>query len=141
MVTCYIGIGSNLGDRQGYIDKAIAALKSSKDIKFKKSSSIYETDPVSGPPVGGSPQGKFLNGVLEIETSLNPRGLLKALNDIEAKLGRIRTIKNAPRQIDLDILYYGQEMIREDGLVIPHPRISEREFVLKGLRELKKGLK
>ena len=141
MVTCYIGIGSNLGDRQGYIDKAIDALKDSKDIRFKRSSSIYETEPVSAPPVCGSPQGKFLNGVLEIETVLSPRELLKELNRIESMLGRIRTVKNAPREIDLDILYYGRAKVEEKDLIIPHPKINEREFVLKGLRELKKGSK
>ena len=140
MVTCYIGIGSNLGDRQGYIDKAIDALKGSKDMKFIRSSSIYETEPVSAPPFGGSPQGKFLNGVIEIETALKPRELLRELNRIEAKLGRVRTVKNAPREIDLDILYHGNEAVAEKDLIIPHPRIGEREFVLKGLRELKKGL-
>ena len=134
MVTCYIGIGSNLGDRQGYIDRAIDAIKSSKDIKFKRSSSIYETDPVSD-----ITQGKFLNGVLEIETVLSPRKLLKELNSIESKLGRIRSVKDAPREIDLDILYYGQEMVEEEGLMIPHPKIGEREFVLRGLRELGKA--
>ena len=136
MATCYIGIGSNLGDRQGYIDNAINFLKSNKDIKFKRSSSIYETEPVSD-----IPQGKFLNGVLEIETVLSPRELLKELNRIELNLGRRRTVKNAPREIDLDILYYGQEAVEEEGLVIPHPKINEREFVLKGLRELGKGTK
>lgn len=136
MVTCYIGIGSNLGERRSYIDRAIEALRNTKGIDFKRSSSIYETDPVSAPSVGGRPQGKFLNGVLEIETSLGPRDLLKALNGIETSLGRKRTIKNAPREIDLDILYYGQEVVSEEGLVIPHPKIAEREFVLKGLREL-----
>ena len=133
MVTCYIGIGSNLGDRQGYIDKAVNYLKDNRDIKFKRSSSIYETDPVSD-----IPQGKFLNGVLEIETFLSPRELLKELNSIELKLGRIRSVKNASREIDLDILYYGQETVEEKDLIIPHPKISEREFVLKGLRELGK---
>ena len=136
MAICYIGIGSNLGDRQGYIDRAVKLLKSSKDIKFKRSSSIYETDPVSD-----IPQGKFLNGVLEIETALEPRELLNELNGIEMGIGRRRTVKDAPREIDLDILYYGQEMVREKDLIIPHPKINEREFVLKGLRELKKGLK
>jgi 2-amino-4-hydroxy-6-hydroxymethyldihydropteridine diphosphokinase len=97
-------------------------------------SSIYETD-----PVGGVPQGKFLNGVLEIETALTPKALLKKLNAIEKALGRERMVKNGPRTIDLDILYYGEEMIDEDGLVVPHPRINEREFVLKGLRELNKA--
>jgi 2-amino-4-hydroxy-6-hydroxymethyldihydropteridine diphosphokinase len=131
MVTCYIGIGSNLGDRQGYIDRAINSLKSSKDIKFKRSSSIYETDPISD-----IPQGKFLNGVLEIETVLSPRKLLSELNNIESKLGRIRSVKDAPREIDLDILYYGREAVEEKDLTIPHPKINEREFVLRGLREL-----
>ncbi|MFA5142690.1 MAG: 2-amino-4-hydroxy-6-hydroxymethyldihydropteridine diphosphokinase [Candidatus Omnitrophota bacterium] len=134
MVICYIGIGSNLGDRQGYIDKAVEELKRSKDISFKRSSSIYETDPVSV-----IPQGKFLNGVLEIETSLSPRGLLKELNRIEEALGRRRTVKDAPREIDLDILYYGEDVVAAAGLQIPHPRIAEREFVLKGLRELRKA--
>ena len=136
MVTCYIGIGSNLGNRQEYIDKAINIIKSNKNIIFKRSSSIYETEPVSD-----IPQGKFLNGVLEIETALEPRELLKELNGIEIGLGRVRTVKDAPREIDLDILYYGQEMVREKDFMIPHPKINEREFVLKGLRELKKGLK
>ena len=120
-----------MGDRRSFIDKAIEELKKSRGISFKRSSSIYETDPVSD-----IPQGKFLNGVLEIETRLAPGVLLKELNRIEAKLGRKRTIRNAPRQIDLDILYYGQEAVADDGLIIPHPRIAEREFVLKGLREL-----
>ena len=133
MVTCYIGIGSNLGDRQGYIDKAIEELKNNKNIRFSRTSSIYETEPVSE-----IPQGKFLNGVLEIETSLEPKLLLKELNSVEEKLGRKRTISNGPRTIDLDILYYGEAKIKEDGLVIPHPGIRQREFVLKGLRELGK---
>ena len=81
-----------------------------------------------------------MNGVIEIETALKPRELLRELNRIEAKLGRVRTVKNAPREIDLDILYHGNEAVAEKDLIIPHPRIGEREFVLKGLRELKKGL-
>lgn len=132
-VTCYIGIGSNLGDRHKFIDLAIAGLKKNKDIVFKRSSAIYETDPVSA-----MPQGKFLNGVLEIETSLAPKELLKELNNIEDMLGRTRAVKDGPRTIDLDILYYGSETVNEKDLIIPHPRIGEREFVLKGLRELGK---
>ena len=138
MATCYIGIGSNLGDRRSYIDAAIDELKKNKAVRFRRSSSIYETKAVSAPPFGSRPQGPFLNGVLEIETTLTPSALLKELNRIEKSLGRIRTVRNAPREIDLDILYYGQKVVAEDGLVIPHPRISEREFVLKGLRELGK---
>ena len=134
MITCYIGIGSNLGDRQKYIDSAIEGLKNSEDIKVKRVSSIYETE-----PVGDIPQGRFLNGVLEIETDLSPKGLLGALNRIEEKLDRVRAVKNGPRTIDLDILYYGERKISEKGLVIPHPKIKEREFVLRGLRELGKA--
>ena len=133
MVICYIGIGSNLGDRRKYIDSAIEALKKTKGIIFKNNSSIYETQAAGGPR-----QGKFLNGVLEIETDLGPKSLLKELNDIEKRLGRKRAVKNGPRTIDLDILYYGAENINSKDLVIPHPRIGEREFVLKGLRELGK---
>lgn len=131
MTTCYIGIGSNLGDRRAYIEKAIEGLRKVEDIKVTRSSAIYETDPVSD-----IPQGKFLNGVIEIETSLGPEELLKELNRIEGALGRKRTIKNGPRTIDLDILYYGDENINEKDLTIPHPKIQEREFVLKGLKEL-----
>lgn len=133
MVTCYIGIGSNLGDRQRYIDSAIEEIKKTKDIGIKRVSTIYETEPVSD-----IPQGKFLNGVLEIETDLEPSLLLKELNSIEERLGRRRTVKDAARTIDLDILYYGDKKIEDKDLIIPHPRIKEREFVLKGLRELGK---
>jgi 2-amino-4-hydroxy-6-hydroxymethyldihydropteridine diphosphokinase len=131
MVVCYIGIGSNLGDRRGYIDKAIEALNASRDIKVARVSSIYETDPVSD-----IPQGRFLNGVLEIRTSLRPRELLSELVRIEELLGRVRRLRNGPRTIDLDMLYYGDKKISEAGLTVPHPRIMEREFVLKGLDEL-----
>ena len=131
MTTCYIGIGSNIGDRHGYIDRAIEALKAVRHVEVKRVSTIYETD-----PVGGVPQGKFLNGVIEIETALDPHGLLKALNRIERALGRTRKEKNGPRTIDLDILYYGEDVVEDEGLTIPHPKICQREFVLRGLREL-----
>jgi 2-amino-4-hydroxy-6-hydroxymethyldihydropteridine diphosphokinase len=134
MVTCYIGIGSNLGDRQKYINDAIKELKMVLGIKLTNASTIYETEAISD-----IPQGKFLNGVLEIETDLEAEALLKKLNKIEKKLGRERAVKNAPRTIDLDILYYGNEHMNKKDLVIPHPRIQEREFVLKGLRELGKA--
>lgn len=134
MTVCYIGIGSNLGDRMEYIDKAMGELGATNGVKIKRVSSIYETD-----PVGGIMQGKFLNGVIEVETTLDPSGLLKELGNIEIKLGRVRGSKNGPRTIDLDILYFGQEHIDSADLVVPHPRINEREFVLKGLRELGKA--
>ena len=135
MVLCYIGIGSNLGRRRRNIDLAIGRIEDNPDIVLKRVSAIYETDPVR-PSIA---QGKFLNGVLEIETSLSPKALLKELNVIEEALGRERAVKNGPRTIDLDILYYGDEIVSYDELVIPHPRINEREFVLRGLRELKKA--
>ena len=131
MVECYIGIGSNVGDRERFIGAAIMEIKTVSGIKFKRCSSIYETDPVSD-----IPQGKFLNGVIEIETDLEPKELLKELNDIEDWLHRERLLKDGPRTIDLDILYYGDEVIEEAELTIPHPRICERDFVLRGLKEL-----
>lgn len=133
MIICYIGIGSNIGDRRKFIDDAVAELKKVPGINYKRISSIYETLPVSDVP-----QGKYLNGVIEIEASISPKALLKELSRIEDALGRVRTVKNGPRTIDLDILYYGNESINEESIVIPHPRIREREFVLKGLRELGK---
>lgn len=133
MVTCYIGIGSNLGDRQVYIDRAIEELKKNRNIKINRISSMYETEAMSD-----IAQSKYLNGVLEIETNLSPKSLLKELNRIEEALGRVRIVKDGPRTIDLDILYYGDENIKERDLIIPHPKIQKREFVLKGLRELGK---
>ena len=131
MVTSYIGIGSNLGDRQGNINKAMSYLKDSDDIEVTKVSSIYETEPIGGPP-----QGKFLNGVIEIETLLSPLDLLDRLLKIEMKLGRVRSRKNGPRTIDLDILLYSDTQINNERLTIPHPHMQEREFVLRGLREI-----
>jgi len=128
---CYIGIGSNIGDRQRYIDKAIRKLKETDDIRVNRVSGIYETEPVDGPA-----QGKYLNGAIEIETTLEPRKLLKKLQAIENELGRKRTVKNGPRTIDLDILLYGDRSINEPGLNIPHPRMFERGFVMKPLKEL-----
>ena len=133
MVTCYIGIGSNLGDRRKYIDDAVRSLKGSKGVRVLRVYSIYETEAVSD-----IPQNRYLNGVIEISTGLSAEELLKVLLAIEASLGRTRTAKNAPRTIDLDILYYGDDRINAPGLVVPHPRIKEREFVLKGLKELGK---
>lgn len=131
MHTVYIGIGSNLGDRQKNIDLAIEHLRNTPLIVVEKVSSIYETD-----PVGGVPQGKFLNGVMRIKTALSPRALLTRLKEIERALGRTETVRFGPRLIDLDILTYGDLDIDEEGLTIPHPRMHEREFVLRGLKEI-----
>lgn len=131
MKIAYLGIGSNLGNRSKHIELAIERLKEIPQIIVEKVSTIYETDPVGGPP-----QGKFLNGVIKIKTDLSPQELLKRLNEIEGCLGRVRTVTFGPRAIDLDILTYGDFEINEENLTIPHPRMNEREFVLKGLREI-----
>ena len=128
---CYIGIGSNLGDRNKNIQDAIEKLRGTQGVEVKKISPIYETDPVGGPE-----QPMYLNSVIEIETGLEPMQLLFATQQIEAQLGRKRTVKNGPRTIDLDILTYGDRKIHERDLQIPHPRMNEREFVLKPLRDI-----
>jgi len=128
---CYIGVGSNLGDRKKHIEDAIEKLKNIEGVEVKRVSSIYETEPVGGPK-----QGKYLNGAIEIETGLGPRELLGKLQDIEKKLGRKKTVKNGPRTIDLDILLYGDNKIDEPDLKIPHPNMREREFVMKPLKEI-----
>ena len=102
-----------------------------EEIEVKRVSSLYETD-----PVGGSDQPRYLNGVIEVETDLDPRGLLALLQEIENQLGRVRTVKNGPRTIDLDILTYGDKKIDEPDLKIPHPRMAEREFVQRPLSDL-----
>ncbi len=131
METVYIGVGSNLGDRKNNIDVAIKKLRNITDIEVVKTSTLIETDPEGGPP-----QGKYLNGAIEIQTSLTPYQLLHELKKIEKELGRINRIKNWPRPIDLDILTFGNKKINTPELVIPHPRMHERVFVQKPLKQL-----
>jgi 2-amino-4-hydroxy-6-hydroxymethyldihydropteridine diphosphokinase len=127
----YIGIGSNLGNRLENINKAIEFLRENPGIEIVKISSIIETKPAGGPV-----QGDYLNGVIKIKTDLAANRLLLVLQGIERTLGRVRTEKNGPRTIDLDILLYGNEKINESGLKIPHPRMFERDFVMKPLLEI-----
>ena len=124
-----------MGNRRLYVRKAVDLLKHSGDMVVEKTSSIYETDPVGGP----AGQCKFLNGVVKIKTSLKPDVLLKRLQGIEQSLKRKRTIKNGPRTIDLDILAYGNKKVKTSDLCIPHPRFTERDFVLKGFCEVAPG--
>ena len=131
MVTCYIGLGSNLGDRQYYINTAIRRIRSLMETRVTKISKIIEALPVGGPE-----QGQYLNCVIEIQTNLSPYELLSRLQKIEADLGRVRIIKNGPRNIDLDILLFGDIKINEDSLCIPHPRMFNRDFVIKPLEEI-----
>jgi 2-amino-4-hydroxy-6-hydroxymethyldihydropteridine diphosphokinase len=131
MVTCYLSLGSNLGERQENIVEAIRRIKKLKDTLVTKVSSNIETEPVGGPL-----QGKFLNAAIEIQTNLSCRQLLKHLQAIEQELGRVRTVKDGPRIIDLDILLYADYKINEADLIIPHPRMKEREFVILPLKEI-----
>jgi len=132
MERAYIGVGGNLGDRVAYLEGACAALEASEQIELLARSRTYETAPV-GPPG----QGPYLNAVVCLETSLEPRALLERLQTIETAAGRVRGhVRNAPRTIDLDILLYGDWKLDEEGLSVPHPRMHERGFVLEPLAEV-----
>lgn len=131
MVICYLGAGSNLGNRRENIKKALDYLAKTRGVRIEKASRIYETE-----PVGGLAQNRFLNAAIKIQTSLTPQLLLKALKKIEKDLGRKKTVRWGPREIDLDILLYADKIIKRKNLIIPHPRMFEREFVLRPLREI-----
>ena len=126
----FIGLGSNLGDRTAFLAEARARMNQA-GIRVVRESSVIETD-----PVGYADQGRYLNQVVEVDTQLTPRELLNALLAIETAMGRVRTIRNGPRNIDLDVLIYNQVSLNEPGLELPHPRMMERSFVLEPLREL-----
>ncbi len=133
MALVYLGVGSNLGDRQENIRKALIFLKENEAIDVLQCSKIIETVPEGVPP-----QGDFLNGVIEIETQLMPLELLSALKNIERRLGRSKKIGSSdPRTIDLDILFYNDVVIvNGKNLTIPHPRAAKRQFVLEPLAEI-----
>jgi 2-amino-4-hydroxy-6-hydroxymethyldihydropteridine diphosphokinase len=128
-----VALGSNLGDRGWFLRRAIHELRSA--IHVVRVSSFIETDPVDAPP--GSP--RFLNAVVVGSTELGPEELLEALLAIEARLGRRRTIRNAPRVIDLDLIVHSAHRMRTPALTLPHPRFRQRQFVLGPLRELRLG--
>jgi len=132
MTTAYLGLGSNLGDRRRNLEAALEALRAHPQITVSAVSAFLETDPVGGPPG----QGKFLNAAAEIETDLAPEALLEELKRIERALGRTPGPRWGPREIDLDILLYGKEVLETETLVIPHPRMRERRFVLAPLAEI-----
>ena len=118
-----IALGSNLGDRQAYIDSALEKLATFVDVV--KMSTLVETDPVGGPE-----QGRYLNGVLIGETELSPEDLMRKLLEIEEGLGRIRTVPNGPRTIDLDLIDYQGMTLDSSLLTLPHPRAHLRAFVI-----------
>ena len=133
MVTVYLGLGSNLGNRQGNLDWALDFL--SQRLRVEKVSSVYDTE-----PLGNTNQPRFLNLVCQISTGLEPMALLTLAKGIERKLGRLPHTSNAPRPIDIDILFYGDQVIETPELVIPHPRLTERAFVLIPLAEVAPNL-
>jgi 2-amino-4-hydroxy-6-hydroxymethyldihydropteridine diphosphokinase len=134
-VTVYLGLGSNLGDREGHLERGLAAL-GARGVHVTAVSAIYETEPVGGPA-----QGPYLNLVAAGETSLSPEALLQAALEAEAEAGRVRTVRNAPRTLDVDILFHGDLVRRTDALTVPHPRLHERRFVLVPLAELAPALR
>lgn len=127
----YLGLGSNLGDREGYLNSAIQQLDFHKEIEVTKTSKVYETD-----PFGYEDQGMFLNMVVEVKTSLSPRALLKYCNHIESNLLRQRDVKWGPRTIDVDILTYDDYTSDEEILTLPHPGVTQRAFVLLPLKDV-----
>ena len=131
----FIGIGSNEGDRLSNISAAVHALSNLSDIRVVQMATIFETEPVGGPP-----QGPYLNTVVELKTTREPIELFGVLKNIERQLGRQESSLHwAPRTIDLDILLYDDRVIQEQDLVIPHPRMHERQFVLAPLAQLAPG--
>jgi 2-amino-4-hydroxy-6-hydroxymethyldihydropteridine diphosphokinase len=137
MPLVYIGLGSNLGDREATIHRALELLGADDDIEVTAVSSLVETD-----PLGYENQPRFLNGAAALRTELPAGELLERMFAVERELGRTRTgPRFGPRTIDLDLLLYGQESIDEPGLRIPHPRLAERRFVLEPLAELDRDLR
>lgn len=127
----YIGLGSNLGDREESLVRAIALLGSSPGIEVLRRAALYETE-----PVGVEDQPWFLNTVVEVETALSPQELLRRLKGLEREMGRKDRGRWEPREIDLDLLLYGDLVLEEEGLVLPHPELHRRRFVLEPLCEL-----
>jgi 2-amino-4-hydroxy-6-hydroxymethyldihydropteridine diphosphokinase len=134
MKTIYLSLGSNVGDREQNIARAIEGLASC-GVSVTRRSSLYATEPVDLPV-----QSWFLNCVVEAETDLMPRQLLHALQELELSLGRRRLVRRGPRVIDIDILLYGASVVRSPELEIPHPRMADRRFVLVPMRELAPAL-
>jgi 2-amino-4-hydroxy-6-hydroxymethyldihydropteridine diphosphokinase len=133
--TVYLAMGSNLGDRERHLEHGLSAL-GARGATIGTVSSVYETDPVGGPP-----QGPYLNLVAAATTALAPEELLRAALAAEVEAGRVRGLKNAPRTLDVDILFYGDEVRTGGALTLPHPRLHERRFVLVPLAEIAPDLR
>lgn len=133
-VEVYLGLGSNMGDRQGNLSRALGLI--SRKLQMGKVSSMYDTE-----PIGNVDQPRFFNMVCQVYTRIAPAALLALAKGIETKLGRVSGKSNAPRPVDIDILLYGDQVIETPELVIPHPRMVERAFVLVPLAEIAPALK
>ena len=131
MTRAAIALGSNLDDPEAHVNRGFDDIAALPGTQLLARSKLYRTK-----PVGFADQPDFINACALVETSLRPRALLDELLAIEKRHGRVRTIPNGPRTLDLDIVVYGSERIQEPGLVIPHPRAHEREFVLKPLHDV-----
>jgi 2-amino-4-hydroxy-6-hydroxymethyldihydropteridine diphosphokinase len=135
MARVYLGLGSNKGERLNYLQSALIETAKLSRTSVHTVSSVYETE-----PVGNKDQAEFLNAVAEIETDLSPHDLLSELKRIEKNLGRKERIRWGPREIDIDILYYDDVVLRDDSIQIPHGEIANRRFVLIPLNEIAQGL-
>ena len=130
MTTVYLGLGSNVGVREDNLRQALKFL-TGHGSSVQQQSPVYETD-----PVGYADQPPFLNCVCQVETDLSPEDILSTIKSIEDAVGRTPTFRNGPREIDIDILFYGDVVLEIEGLTIPHPRIAERAFVLVPLADI-----
>jgi 2-amino-4-hydroxy-6-hydroxymethyldihydropteridine diphosphokinase len=136
VTVAYVGLGSNLGDRMANLRQAVALLDGRDGaVRVLRTSPVYETDPVGGPP-----QPAFLNAVAEVDVTGTARTLLETCMAVESGMGRTREERWGPRVIDLDVLLFGFERIDEPDLVVPHPRMAERSFVLVPLADLDRSL-
>jgi 2-amino-4-hydroxy-6-hydroxymethyldihydropteridine diphosphokinase len=135
MNRAYLGLGSNLGDRVGYLRTALNLLVASSDVVIEAVSSLYETTPLEI-----TEQPDFLNAAAAVRTQLTPRELLRLVKEIERAVGRIERVRFGPREVDVDILLYGDLLLVSDELTIPHPRLAARAFALAPLAELAPGL-
>lgn len=137
MNTAYLGLGSNLGNRLAFLRGGRDALLNQADIELIQTSGVYETEAIGGP----TDNPHFLNIVMQVQTSLEPLQLLEACLHVENEFGRSRPVKWAPRTLDIDILFYDNQVLCEEHLTIPHPRLQERNFVLVPLLEIAPDLK
>jgi 2-amino-4-hydroxy-6-hydroxymethyldihydropteridine diphosphokinase len=130
----YIALGSNLGDREGFLENARSALAALPESRLLHASSVEETA-----PVGDVPPGAYLNQMVALETTLSPIALLRALQAIERSAGRVRTIRWGPRTLDLDIVMFQAQTVNEPDLEVPHPQLANRDFWQRELAELRGG--